>query len=126
MFRSQFQSFLVTSETNQGYFFPWNLTSLAKPLWIKKSATCYSVSNQYENLIVPVNILTVDEVTVELETCVIEDKVDSSSTLSLESFHGLPQFWKAVVEDVLFGSCELFTTGSLQRLDLLLGHVDEQ
>ena len=86
--------------------------------------TCASVTGV--KLIGPVKVPTIDEVTVELETGIVEDEVNPPSALGLEPFHSLPQFREAVVEDVLFCPCKLFTTGSLQGLDLLLGHVDEQ
>lgn len=71
-------------------------------------------------------VLTVDKVAVELETGIVEDKVNSSSTLILENFHGFPQQRQVVVKNVLLSPRQLFTTRSLQPLDLLLGHVDEQ
>jgi len=85
---------------------------------------CTSITNT-DSLVI-VNDLTIDEVAVKLETGIVEDKVDPSSTLVLELFHGLPQLGEVVIEDVLFGPSELFATGSLQPLDLFLGHVDEQ
>jgi len=85
---------------------------------------CTSVTDT--NLVVTINDLTIDEVAVKLETGIVKDKVDPSSTLVLELFHGLPQLGEVVVKDVLFGPSELFATGSLQPLDLLLGHVDKQ
>ena len=78
------------------------------------------------DLAVRVNVLTIDEVTVEFETGIIKDKIDPSSTLTLEFFHRLPQLGEVVIKDVFLGPSELFAAGSLQPLDLLLGHVDEQ
>jgi len=49
------------------------------------------VSDQRSDLVVPVSVLTIDKVTGELETGIVEGKVDSSSTLIFEPFHGLPQ-----------------------------------
>ena len=85
---------------------------------------CTSATNT--NFVVTVKVLTIDEVTVELKTGIVKDKVDTSSSLALEFFHSLPQFGKAVVEDILLGPGEMFTVCGLQLLDLLLGHIDEQ
>ena len=62
---------------------------------------------------VPVKFLTINEVTVELKTGIIKDKVDSPSALSLESFYGLPQLGEVIIEYILFGLCELFATSGL-------------
>ena len=85
---------------------------------------CALVTNT--DLVVTVNVLTIDKIAVEFETGVVKDKVDPSSTLTLEFFHGLPQLGESVVKDVLLGPSELVAAGSLQLLDLFLGHVDEQ
>jgi len=86
----------------------------------------FTLATSTTSLMVPIEVLTIDEVTVELETGIVEDKIDSSSALTLECFHGLPQLGEAIVEDVFLGASELFTAGSLQFLNLFLGHVDEQ
>jgi hypothetical protein len=78
------------------------------------------------DLVITSKVLTIDEVAVELETGIVEDKVDPSSTLILEFLSRSPTIGEVVVENVLLGPSELFAAGSLQPLDLLLGHVDEQ
>lgn len=62
----------------------------------------------------PVDLtLTIDEIAIELETGVIEDKVDSTSALILESFHCLPQEGKIVVKNILLCPRELLSICSL-------------
>ena len=65
----------------------------------------------------------VDQVTVELETGIVENKVNSAI---LDGRDVLGEFVEVVPENVLFSRGEVVTTGRLKLLDVLLGHVDQQ
>ena len=65
----------------------------------------------------------IDHVAVQLESGVIEDKIDSSI------FHlgnNIPKCVHVVSENVGLGGSEVLSSGRLESLDVLLRHVDQQ
>lgn len=65
----------------------------------------------------------IDQITVQLETGIVENKVDSTV---LDGHGVIGELVKVVSKNVLLGRSEMFTTGRLELLDVLLGHVDQQ
>ena len=65
----------------------------------------------------------IDHVAVEFETGVIEDKVDSSI---LHFADDLPERVHVVSKNVGFGGSEVLSSGRLESLDIILGHVDQE
>lgn len=63
------------------------------------------------------------QIAVQLETGVVEDKVDSAV---LDGENVVGELVQVVSENVLLGRGEVFTTGGLELLDVLLRHVDEK
>jgi hypothetical protein len=62
-------------------------------------------------------------ITVELEPGIVEDKVDPAS------LHGgdlVGDLVEVVTQDVLLRGREVLSSGGLQLLDVLLGHVDQE
>jgi hypothetical protein len=121
--RSQFQSFLVTSETNQGYLLPWNRICVARPLWIRKSAVEYS---EYLSATRRCKQGTIDTIAVQFEPCVIQDKVNPASRFPANILDSVPKVVEVVAKNVLLSCCEVLSASRLESLDLLLGHVYEQ
>ena len=74
--------------------------------------------------------LTIDTVTVEFETSVIEDKVDTSTlticALTFQFFDDLPKPVHMITKDIFLCVAERVAAGRLERFDLFLSHVDEQ
>jgi len=63
------------------------------------------------------------QIAVQLETGVVEDKVDSAV---FDGENVVGELVQVVSENVLLGRGEVFTTGRLELLDVLLRHVDEK
>lgn len=71
-------------------------------------------------------IRTVDAVTIQLKSSVIKHKVNSTARLLTELFHTLPKLAKMITKNIFLGGSEMVTAGGLERLNLLLGHVDQE
>lgn len=69
---------------------------------------------------------TINHVTVQFESSVIENEVDSAAGFAAEVLNGVPEFAHVVAQDILFGSSEVVSARRLKGFDLLLGHVDEK
>lgn len=67
--------------------------------------------------------LTVNAVAVELEASVVENEIDTAVAHVGDE---LPDPVQVVSKNVLLGGSEMLTTGRLQVLDVLFGHVDQQ
>ena len=67
--------------------------------------------------------VSVNHVTVQFETGIVEDKVDSAI---LDGEDVIGEFGKVVSENVLLSGGEVVTTGRLELLNVLLGHVNEK
>lgn len=65
----------------------------------------------------------VDEITVKLESGIVEDKVDPAS---LHGSNLVGNLVEIVTQNVLFGGRQVLSSGGLQLLDVLLGHVDQE
>lgn len=70
--------------------------------------------------------LTVDAVAVQLEPGVIQYEVDSSTSVVPQIQDSLPETLQVVPENILLCSSEVVAAGGLERLDLILSHVDEE
>jgi hypothetical protein len=64
-----------------------------------------------------------DEITVELETGIVEDKVD---TAALKVEHVVGEIVQVVAKNVLLSGGKVLSAGRLELLDVLLGHVDKE
>jgi hypothetical protein len=62
-------------------------------------------------------------ITVKLETGIIQNKVDPASLHASNLFGDLVEI---VTQNILLGSRQVLSSGRLQLLDVLLGHVDQQ
>lgn len=69
---------------------------------------------------------TIDHVTIQFESSVIENEVNPTTGLDPEVLDGAPKFTHVVAQDVLFGGSEVLSARRLKGLDLLLGHVNEK
>ena len=123
VFSNQFQSFLVTSETNQGYRLPWKRTCLARPLCSKKSAGYELLMSKSSAGRAP---QTIDHVTIQLEACIVKYKINSATCFLSQIFDSRPKTIQIITQNVLLGCCQVITSCWLQGLDLFFSHVDEE
>lgn len=69
---------------------------------------------------------TIDAVAVQFEASIIKNEIYSSTSLIAEDFDSVPKTVEMVAEDVLFSSGKVVATGGLERLDLFLGHINQE
>jgi len=62
-------------------------------------------------------------ITIKFEPSIVQNKVDPASLHASDLFGDLV---KIVTQDVLLGSRQVLSSGRLQLLDVLLGHIDQQ
>ncbi len=76
----------------------------------------------FENIVVR----TVNAIAVQLETRIIENKIDAATRLVAEFLDTVPQLIGMISKDVFLCRSEVITTSGLKRFDLLFSHIDEQ
>lgn len=70
--------------------------------------------------------LTIDTITIQFESSIIQHEIDSTARLFTEDLDAFPEFVEVVSEDILLGCCEVVTARGLKGFDLLFRHVNEE
>ena len=68
---------------------------------------------------------TINAIAVQLKASIVENKVNTPTSLVTEILDSIPQLMEVVSENVLLGCGKMFAASGLKRFNLFLSHINE-